>query len=107
MCVHERLQLVAFFELLRGGKTLLLLLLVKHHLLNNAARVAIEVRQLGVLRLDLLSVDFLVAFKHTIPPVLPVQFREAQLQNTLSVRIALQCPKRVVKLDFLAECLVD
>lgn len=70
MGIHEGFQFVALFEFLGSGKPFLLLLLVEHHLFDDATSLAVQVRQLGVLGLDLLRVNFLVANEDAVPPVL-------------------------------------
>ena len=42
--LHELLQHVLLLLLVRGGQTHLLLALVVHHLLNQAARLAVQIR---------------------------------------------------------------
>jgi hypothetical protein len=54
---HKLLQHILFLLLLAGRLALPLHLLVEHHLLDHAARLAVEVAELGVLRLDLGDVD--------------------------------------------------
>lgn len=96
MGVHESLKFVTLFELFGSWQALLLLLLIEHHLFDYAASLAVQVGQLGVLRLDLLRVNLSVAFKYAVPPVLALFLRQHQLQHPLTIRIALQCPQRVV-----------
>lgn len=40
-----------------------------HHLLDRLAGLAVQIRQLGILRLDLLCVDLRLTLDHALPPV--------------------------------------
>ena len=65
----ELLEDVGLALVVRGGQAHLLLALVVHHLLDHAARLAVEVRQLAVLGLDLGHVDLGRARDHVGPPL--------------------------------------
>ena len=106
VCVHEGLEFVLFLHFVAAGKSLLFLLLIEHHLFDGGAGLAVEVGQFGVLGLDLLRVDFGVALEHAAPPAHLVDLRERELQDAL-LAVALERPQRVLRLDLLAQLLVD
>lgn len=69
MSFHELSQLVLLFLFFRGREALLFLLLIVHHLFYSGASLSIKVRELGVLRVNLLSVNLGVSLDDTVPPV--------------------------------------
>ena len=99
MCVHKGFELVPLVQLLGGGEALLLLLLVEHHFLDYRTRLVVQVAQLAILRLDLLSVDLLVALNHAVPPVLPLLLSQIQLKDLATLVVGLNAPRRVLQLD--------
>lgn len=102
MGIHEGLKLVFLLELITGRETLLLLLLVEHHLLNGGASFGVKVRELGVLRLNLLSVDLWVALDDAVPPVHLVNLHQSHLKGALGA-IGLKGPQAFGSLDLLVE----
>ena len=100
MSVHECLEFVFLLELLTGRESFLLLLLIEHHLLDGLASRVIEVRQLRVLRLNLLGVDLGVALNDAVPPVHAVHLHKRELESALCA-ICLKGPEGVGSLDLL------
>lgn len=65
-------------------KSALSLLIVEHHLLNHRLRIAIQVFYVGgVLRLQLVPSNLLVAFKNTHPPFAPLELRQLHVKYTI------------------------
>jgi len=64
----ELLEQVHLLLIIAGGQAHLFLPLVEHHLLDHGARLAVQVAQLAVLRLDLARVDLGVVRQHVRPP---------------------------------------
>ena len=60
---------VLFLLVIAGGQSHLLLPLVVHHLLDHAARLTVQVRELGGLRLHLARVDLRVRLDQPAPPL--------------------------------------
>ena len=99
--VHECLELVLLLALLARGLSKGLLLLIKHHFLNGLPSVTVEVAELRVFRLHLLSVYLDVPLKQAVPPVLPLVLFECYLQSAFA-SISLNAPKCLVHVDLLA-----
>lgn len=92
MLVLELLENVEPLLLVRGGQAALLLLLVKHHLLNHAARLAVKVRQLGRVGLDLGHVDLGSVGHDVRPPLHLVHLVEVDLNRLGAVGVGAQRP---------------
>lgn len=92
MLVLELLEDVEPLLLVRGGQAALLLLLVKHHLLDHAARLAVEVRQLGRVGLDLGHVDLGSVGHDVSPPLHLVHLVEVDLDRLGAVGVGAQRP---------------
>jgi hypothetical protein len=75
----ELLENICLVLLIRAGQALLLLLLVEHHLLDHAAGLAVEIRQLGVIGLDLGNVDLRRRGDDVSPPLHLVHLVEVDL----------------------------
>ena len=103
--VHLRVLLLELLEdiclllLIRAGKTLLLLLLVEHHLLDHATGLTVEVRQLGVVGLDLGHVDLGGRSDNVSPPLHLVDLVKVNLDSLGAIRVGAQSPGGVVNVD--------
>lgn len=101
MSIHECLELVLLLTLLARRFAHGFLLLIEHHFLNRLPRLSVQVRELGVLRLDLLRVDLDVSLKEAVPPVLTLMLLECDLQDALAA-VTLDAPQCLVHVDLLA-----
>ena len=107
MRLHESIQLGTLLLLFRRWQACLFLSLIVHHFLYDAARVAIQVGQLGVLRLNLLCVDLLVALDNGRPPILLIFLGQRDLKDALALVGRLQAPDRVALLHLLMQFSVN
>ena len=105
--VHELLQCLLLCHFVRSRETHLFLSLIEHHFLNNASSVAIQVRKLRVLRLNLASVDISIALNDSVPPCLLILLGEGELEEALARVVRLNAPKRVTLLHRLVEGAVN
>lgn len=103
MLILELLQNICLLLLVGRGQALLLLALVKHHLLNHAARLAVEVRQLRVFGLDLGHVNLGCSGHDVSPPFHLVDLVEVNFHRLGSVRVGRERPGRVVDENSMGE----
>ena len=96
--LFEDIRLLLF---LRRGQTLLLLPLVEHHLLDHAARLPVEVRELRILWLDLGDVDLGGVLDDVRPPLHLVYLVEVDFDRFSAVGIRRQGPSRVPGVDIM------
>ena len=76
------------------------LVLVEHHLFDCGSGIAVEVGQLRILRLYLLSVDLNISLNQAVPPVAAFVFLNGDIQGAL-VSISLEIPKALSSIDLL------
>mmetsp|Transcript_17310 Transcript_17310/g.53785 ORF Transcript_17310/g.53785 Transcript_17310/m.53785 type:complete len:236 (+) Transcript_17310:204-911(+) len=103
MLRHELCKHVLLLLLLGRGQPELLLPLVVHHLLDRLARLAVEVREVGVLGLDFLRVDLGVADEDTFPPLHAVDL----LKREAHLAVVLHCPQAVVRLHLCVQLAIN
>lgn len=97
----EFLEDIHLLLLIRSGKTGLLLSLVEHHLLDHPARFAVEVRELGGIRLNLAHVDLGRTGDHVCPPLHLVHLVEVNLDRLGAIAVRHEGPGRVFGVDFV------
>mmetsp|Transcript_4347 Transcript_4347/g.9414 ORF Transcript_4347/g.9414 Transcript_4347/m.9414 type:complete len:303 (-) Transcript_4347:164-1072(-) len=104
MLLHKLLEHVLLSLLVGGGKARRLLPLIIHHLLHRLPRVAVEIRQLGVLRLHLLRVDLGIAHDHRLPPLHLIALGECDAHYPIPrLRVVFDGPKAILHFDRLFE----
>ena len=101
MLCLELLEDVHLLLLIRRGQALLLLALVVHHLLDHAARLAVEIGQLGGLGLDLGDVDLGRVGDDMRPPLHLVGLVEMDLDSLGTIGVAREGPGRVFDVDIV------
>ena len=104
---HELLELILLLLFVGRGQAGLLLSLIVHHFLNDAASVTIQVRQLRVLWLHLLSVDLDITLNDGTPPLLLVFLSKTELEDAITVSESLKTPDAVALLDGLVQVTID
>ena len=90
--VLELLEDIHLLLLVGAGQTLLLLSLVKHHFLDHAAGLAVQVRQLGVIGLNLGDVNLGGICDNVRPPLHLVDLVEVDFDRLGTVGVAGEGP---------------
>ena len=103
MLFHELRQHILLLLLITTGLPLALHLLIIHHLLDHAARLAVQLRQLRVLRLDFLHVDLGCGRDDVGPPRRARGFGERDDDFFAAVRKRGERPRRVIDVDWVRE----
>lgn len=91
MLLHKLLQDVLLLLIFTRRQTHFLLPLIVHHLLDQAARFARQIGQLGRFRIDFLRRNGRIVNDQAIPPRHLIEFLERQHNNA-----TLECPQRVL-----------
>ena len=81
MRLHKLVQHLLLLLLVTRRQALLLLALIIHHLLDHAPRLAVQVAELAVLRLDLGHVDLGRRRHDVLPPLHLVDLVEVELEE--------------------------
>lgn len=103
MLLLELLEDVRLLLLVGRRQALFLLALVEHHLLDHAAGLALEVRQLGRVGLDLGDVDLGRVLDDVWPPLHLVDLVEVDLDRLGTVAVGRERPGGVVDKDGVRE----
>jgi hypothetical protein len=103
MLVLKLLEDVGLFLLITRGFAHLLLPLIVHHLLDHATRVAVQVAQLAVIRLDLAYVDLGCRGDHVCPPLHLVDLLQVDLDRLGIVGRRRQGPGAVIGVHGVGE----